>query len=95
MNTIEFKKPVIISEFGCTRNVDALTNTGSWSFSTDQQTYETQKILYKAGLEAFNSKELYIQGLIFWSTDTWDKVNTFSPFGNPEVEEIIKSYEVV
>lgn len=91
----EYKKPVIISEFGCTRNVDALSRTGSWSFTTDEQTFETQKILYKAGLEAFNNKELNIQGLIFWSTDSWTKVNTFSPFGNPEVEEIIKSYEVV
>ena len=95
MITKEYKKPVIISEFGCTRNVDALTNTGDWNFTTDQQTYETQKILYKAGLEAFNNKELNIQGIVFWSTDNWSKVNTFSPFGNPEVEEIIKSYEVV
>ena len=90
-----YNKPIIISEFGCCRNVAALTNTGAWSFPTENQTYETQKILYKAGLEVFNNKELNIQGIVFWSTDNWTKVNTFSPFGNAEVEEIIKSYEVV
>lgn len=90
-----YKKDIIISEYGCTRNVDALKDPSAWTFDTEDQSFEPQKIMYKAGLEIFNYKELNILGVIFWSTDNRTKLNSFSPFGNTECEEIIKSYEVI
>lgn len=85
-----YKKDIIISEYGCTRNVDALKDPSAWVFDTEEQSFEPQKIMYNAGLEVFDYKELNISGVIFWSTDIRTKINSFSPFGNTECEKIIK-----
>lgn len=83
---------LIVSEIGCTRNVDALSKPYQWEFSTTVQSFEPQKIYYKAIFTTLCSTVDLLDGLYFWSTDDKTKVNSYSPFGNPECEQIIIHY---
>ena len=97
INTIKHKynKKIWISEIGCTRNIDALSNPSGWEFDTEEQSFIPQILYYKNLLKAYGeSKDLNINGIFFWSTDSKDKLNSFTPFGNEKCENIIRSYEV-
>ena len=91
----KYNKELWITEIGCTRNIDALSDPSGWEFDTEEQSFIPQILYYKNLLKAYGeSKDLNINGIFFWSTDSKNKLNSFSPFGNEECENIIRSYEV-
>lgn len=91
----KYNKEVWITEIGCTRNIDALSDPSNWMFKTEEQSFIPQILYYKNLLKAYaESEQLKLNGIFFWSTDKKDKINSFSPFGNEECEKIISSYEV-
>ena len=97
VKTIKYKynKEAWITEIGCTRNIDALSDPSDWKFDTEEQSFIPQILYYKNLLKAYGeSKDLNIGGIFFWSTDSKSKINSYSPFGNEECENIIRSYEV-
>lgn len=85
-------KDITVSEIGCTRNTDALSIPYGWEFDTQEQSFEPQKIYYKAILSTLCASPNLLTGVYFWSTDDKTKINSFSPFGNSECEDIIKSF---
>jgi hypothetical protein len=85
-------KDITVSEIGCTRNVDSLSKPYGWEFDTQEQSFEPQKIYYKAILSTLCATPNLLTGVYFWSTDDKTKINSFSPFGNSECEDIIKSF---
>lgn len=97
VNSIKHKynKECWITEIGCTRNIDALSDPSNWEFDTTEQSYTPQILYYKNLLKAYGeSEQIGLNGIFFWSTDKKDKINSYSPFGNKECEQIIASYEV-
>lgn len=83
------QKSLMVSEIGCSRNVDALSKPYGWNFPTANQSFEPQKIYYKAIFATLCATPNLLDGLYFWSTDDKTKLNSFSPIGNPDCEQII------
>ena len=83
------QKSLMVSEIGCTRNVDALSVPYGWNFPTMNQSFEPQKIYYKAIFATLCATPNLLDGVYFWSTDDKTKINSFTPFGNIGCEQII------
>ena len=83
------QKSLMVSEIGCTRNVDALSVPYGWNFPTENQSFEPQKIYYKAIFATLCATPNLLDGVYFWSTDDKTKINSFTPFGNIGCEQII------
>ena len=86
-------KPIWITEIGCTRNVDSLSSPASWEFDTTTQSMIPQSQFVESVFSIFACfEEGLIDSVNWWSSDTKDKINTFTFFGNELAEKNFKKY---